>query len=595
MDEPREIQSKQSVQVSTPSWKTDGLCLLILLLLATSIRGWLLFHTEVTSRDSIGFERYAWELEHKKWKEAVRSNIHHPLYPLTVLAVSVPVQHFLGGSDLEVWQLSAQLASGLAGILLVVPMFFLGKGLFDRRVGFWSAAIFQCLPVGARVMSDALSESVFLLASATALLLALRGFSKTQHQHSEPQGHAHWCVFGLRVSDFGFIGCGLFSGLAYLTRPEGILIVIAVAMVFVGRWIFVDQQVPWRRKLQQLWALALATAVVAGPYIAIIHGFSNKTTTRELLRSKTGNSKSENEEMFSFRNHLGVRNLSIQSSVQPLLSNFGFQNSDFELLASDFGSGFPSFAIWWPDGKVSDLRGHLVWSAYALASEISKGFFYVAWIPVLAGLIAFRGLLRNWAGHTAMVVLCLLQCLALLRVGMVAGYVADRHVLIIVMSGLYWGVAAVYLLAKHFRRTNAEQSMAYPVAGILFLALAGAALPKTLEPLHTNRAGHHAVGLWLAKHSTPADELDDPFCWAAHYAGRTFLRESQTPSPQAMQRYRYVVLDCRPDHHDQYRHASVPPDELISAGGKVVYHWPEKVPEKDASIVLYAVPLLDKK
>src|SRR5438105_12071248 len=106
--------------------------LLILVFLAAAIRIWLITHTEVTARDSIGYERYAWELGQDNWKHVLQRNVHHPLYPLTILVTSVPVRQIVGGSELTVMQLSAQLASGLAGILLVVPMFFLGKVVFDR-------------------------------------------------------------------------------------------------------------------------------------------------------------------------------------------------------------------------------------------------------------------------------------------------------------------------------------------------------------------------------------------------------------------------------------------------------------------------------
>jgi len=100
-------------------WESDWIWLLGLMLLATTIRVWLLCHTEVTSRDSIGFERYAWELQNKNWISVLHDNVHHPLYPITILAVSTPIRYLLGGSELEIMQLSAQLASGLAGILLV--------------------------------------------------------------------------------------------------------------------------------------------------------------------------------------------------------------------------------------------------------------------------------------------------------------------------------------------------------------------------------------------------------------------------------------------------------------------------------------------
>src|SRR5207244_6114698 len=86
--------------------KSDLGCLFILLLLATAIRVWLISHTEVTSRDSIGYERYAWELAHDNWIHVLRTNVHHPLYPLTVLAISAPVRQIVNGSDLVVMQLS---------------------------------------------------------------------------------------------------------------------------------------------------------------------------------------------------------------------------------------------------------------------------------------------------------------------------------------------------------------------------------------------------------------------------------------------------------------------------------------------------------
>src|SRR5205814_627612 len=70
---------------------------------------------------------------------------------------------------------SAQLVSALASVLLVLPMFYLGKELFDRRVAFWATLLFQCLPASARVMPDGLSESLFFLLCASAFLFAVRG------------------------------------------------------------------------------------------------------------------------------------------------------------------------------------------------------------------------------------------------------------------------------------------------------------------------------------------------------------------------------------------------------------------------------------
>src|SRR5439155_5914587 len=121
----------------------------------------------------------------------------------------------------------------------------------------------------------------------------------------------------------------------------------------------------------------------------------------------------------------------------------GFCRTDFKSV--------PALAIiglWWPDGRVSNGLGRLAWSLYALGSEVSKGFFYVAWIPALLGLFTYHARGPTGAGRLVLTILCLLQCLALLRVAFVAGYVSDRHVLIIVLCGLYWAVAAVFYLIE---------------------------------------------------------------------------------------------------------------------------------------------------
>src|SRR5439155_4234298 len=313
------------------------------------------------------------------------------------------------------------------------------------KVVVWSSAIFQCLPVGARVMSDALSESLFLLMSATALLLAVRAFQT-----------GSWRQFGL---------CGLFAGLAYLTRPEGILIVAAVILVLflalasgvaLAPRVFPALTQPAspgqeagevKRALVNivctakcLASLIIGFAMFAGPYIAIIGGFSNKTTTQDVFQ----NLRSAESSRPAFEIPCSIFDISCFSEHRTE-NEFRISNKEYRTLRF---SVLAIVGLWWPDGKVSYALGHLGWSFYALGSEISKGFFYVAWIPALLGLFMFRARGPLNAGRTVLPVLCLLQCLALLRVAFVAGYVADRHVLIIVLCGLYWAVAAIFYLIE---------------------------------------------------------------------------------------------------------------------------------------------------
>src|SRR3954467_11677294 len=121
--------------------RRDLALVLLLFVLAGGMRCWILTHTEVAARDSIGFIRYALQFQHQPWSEVVCGNHQHPLFPLSVLAVSVPVRLCQGSMEptADAMRLSAQIASILAALLLVIPMYFLGKRLFSRSVAFWTA------------------------------------------------------------------------------------------------------------------------------------------------------------------------------------------------------------------------------------------------------------------------------------------------------------------------------------------------------------------------------------------------------------------------------------------------------------------------
>src|SRR5207253_5991880 len=135
------------------------------------------YRAEVPARDSIGYIRYALEFERQDltWADILRKNDQHPGYPLAILAVSYPVRHFLGGITPESMRLSAQLASSLAALLLVIPMFLLGKLLRDRALGFWAALLFQILPVVSHILTDGISDALFLLCCVWSIYFGCRG------------------------------------------------------------------------------------------------------------------------------------------------------------------------------------------------------------------------------------------------------------------------------------------------------------------------------------------------------------------------------------------------------------------------------------
>jgi hypothetical protein len=238
--------------------------LVLLVLMVLGLRAWQLTHTEVISRDSIGFIRIAWQMEQGPLLDAVRASPHHPGYPISILVVSWPVRWFASGNLAELMQLSGQLATALASLLLVFPMYFLGRELAGRRVAFWGTLLFQCLPASGQLMGDALGEPLFLLFATTGLYFAMRGLSTG--------------------SALSFSLCGLASGLAYLTRPEGALIALATGLVLLGAQAWRASRKPWGQVWKCGGALAASALVLALPFMAVIGGPTTKLTGKKLLQ-----------------------------------------------------------------------------------------------------------------------------------------------------------------------------------------------------------------------------------------------------------------------------------------------------------------------
>src|SRR5262249_13182709 len=139
----------------------------------------------------------------------------HPLYPALLLTASRATRLCFPNSLPFAVQLAGQIVGSLASLALAVVMFYLGRELFSPAVGFLGALLFQVLPGPGRIMADGLSEPVFLVFALLATLAAIRGLSGN---------HPLW-----------FALAGLSSGLAYLTRPEG-LIVPACCLLVLAWW-----------------------------------------------------------------------------------------------------------------------------------------------------------------------------------------------------------------------------------------------------------------------------------------------------------------------------------------------------------------------
>jgi hypothetical protein len=533
------MEERAATPKAEPWQWPDVRWLVLLLALTVGLRAWALRHTEVAARDSIGFIRYALQFETQPWNQVVHQNHQHPGYPLTVLAVSWPVRQYVALPEADRMQLSAQLASSLASVLLIFPMYYLGKRLFGRRVGFWAALIFQCLPVTGHLLADGLSEALFLLLTTTTLAAAARALD------------------GSAPGRFAL--CGALCGLTYLTRPEGALLLACTAAVLLAMQLWPA----WRRDGKQLgWcALALvgAALVVGAPYVAATGRLSTKPSVRQFFNGGEGEQ---------------VRHPAHEDEAPPLLA---VVQSNDGLLPERVWVGF--------------------WS---LGSELVKGFHYVWWVPTILGMVWFRRLLWTEPAALLMVLLGAVHAVVLWRLEVVMGYLSNRHIQLLLLGGTYpaagFLVEAPRWLCERLPQPRHALGRLALRPGLwscaLLATLIGLGLPKTLQTLHANRAGHHAAGLWLAQHLRAYDFVEDDHCWAHYYAGLVFLETQPRPKvpPGATPQYYTVVARARAgDARVEQRRNNE--SEVQARGATPVFHYPVNRPVAQADVVVYAVPV----
>lgn len=148
--------------------------------------------------------------------------------------------------------LAGRMVSILAGALLAVPVYFLGKRIFDGQVGMVAAILVALFPPLVFQGSHIYTESVTMLLAACLLLCAL------QTVYDRAIGYA--------------LVAGALGGCLYLLHPQGIGFFIVLLAWLVLSCVIRFFAITRKQAAFSVLLLALGFVVVASPYLIYLKG-----------------------------------------------------------------------------------------------------------------------------------------------------------------------------------------------------------------------------------------------------------------------------------------------------------------------------------
>jgi 4-amino-4-deoxy-L-arabinose transferase-like glycosyltransferase len=233
----------------------------ILLVMAgvAGLFGWLNYHSEVTFADGLRGIQQAEAIDRGAWADGVIRSVEHPLHPIAIAAV----HRVIGGDGPISWQRAAQGASLLGVVLLVIPVYLLTLEIFGPPTAWLGCLLVIGNPIMGHVFTNVLSESTFLLFWTWGLWGAVRFLR---------EGRFFWLPLTIA-----------FGALAYLARPEGLLLPMALVATLVVLPLHRATRIYWPRWWAAVAFLVLGSVCLVGPYVAAKGGIGTRPAIARLI------------------------------------------------------------------------------------------------------------------------------------------------------------------------------------------------------------------------------------------------------------------------------------------------------------------------
>ncbi len=495
--------------------------------LAAILLGWLTAGTAIFFDDGLRYIGQAQGLARGSVADGLLHAVDHPMYPAAIALAHRAV----GGDSPKAWQVAAQSASMLIGMLLVMPLYLVALELFGERAAWLGVLLALLVPLTGHVLADVLSEGTFLLFWMWGLYAAMRFLRDGRFLWLPPT-----------------IVC---AGLAYLSRPEGLLLPAALVATLLALPLLKTTRMNWPRWWAAIAFLVIGPLCIAGPYIAAKGGIGTKPAVRRLLGTEARSAPDAVER------------------ARPLDPDQSAARTYVEAAKSVVGAV-----------REATTTPLLLLSAYGLFVAIRRSW-------------SSRG--RSWL---LLAIIGAAAVLALIRLHATGGYCSARHAMVLSLplilaagAGLESLLTSLPIPSTWLGLGPEEQFAAGPIVWVAALGgfVAWHASPLR-EPVNFAKAGYKHAGEWVAKEVPAGAKVVDVTGLSLYYAGHpgyTFANLIEAPGDPDL---RWVVV--RENHlkgpwtyckklsglvDGATLRATFPPDPKPGQAKVFIYEKPERI------------------
>ncbi len=392
--------------------------------------------TTVLMAQGIAYDSAAYGFMARDW---MRGNVNkalaipgHPLYPLLISLFSTDTTHV---------EVIGRLISLFFGTFTVIPVYFLVKEAVGKREAMFSTLFYTFHPYLVTYSGMMLTEATYWGMLVLSVYCFWTGLKKSQ-------------ILRMGLS-------GVFLGLAYLTRPEGIgYLVVYLAWTIIQGF----RRKIWFKSLVITGILISTTLLTSFPYLLHIR----RETGQWLISKKAANIQSN---LLQKNVEQVYPHESIAGAPRPRPKDSGF------LL----------------------IFQNMIHRLPFLTYHYLRAFHFSLWIFLLLGLFTMTRKRFTYEWFVGSFVLFHLFSLSIFPFDS-----SIRFSIPVVSLSLCWAGSGVLEL----NRFLTSRKVLHPEKVIFFFILASLLiqLPQSLKPERSHRAVQKEVGLWL-KQNTPSDAI----------------------------------------------------------------------------------------